>query len=418
VAAVVLGAPLLDATFVIGYAVLTALLFRVVSRFVRPGWHSDQGATAWALWFSEQLMDAARTVLFPLYATIYTRAWLRLHGLAVGRRTEVSTAEGLNRLVRLGRTSFVADAPMFAVGRAHRGWLHVEPIEVGDRTFVGNGALLTGGTRLGNDSLVGIESSTPLRSADGTSWFGCPPIELPRVPEPTDPARTTSPSRRLVLARGATEIVRILLPGSASILLGTGVFLTLDRIAGAWGAAAMIALSPTVIAVASVAAVALTVAAKWVLIGRYRPGEYPLWSSFVWRDEIINSCQEQLAGDWLLNKALGTPLMAPYLRAMGARVGRDVWCETLAITEFDVVTIGDGCAVNRGACLETHLFHDRVMRVGPTDLGARSTLGPVSAILPETRLGAGCCVGGRSVVMRGEELPAGTRWHGAPVVAM
>jgi carbonic anhydrase/acetyltransferase-like protein (isoleucine patch superfamily) len=45
-------------------------------------------------------------------------------------------------------------------------------------------------------------------------------------------------------------------------------------------------------------------------------------------------------------------------------------------------------------------------------------LGPVSAILPETKLGAGCVVGGRSVVLRGEELPAGTRWHGAPVVAV
>jgi non-ribosomal peptide synthetase-like protein len=102
---------------------------------------------------------------------------------------------------------------------------------------------------------------------------------------------------------------------------------------------------------------------------------------------------------------------------MGARIGRDVWCETLAVTEFDVVTIGDGCAVNRGACIETHLFQDRVLRIGPTEMGVGSTLGPVSAILPDTKLGAGCVVGGRSVVLRGEELPAGTAWHGSPVVS-
>jgi carbonic anhydrase/acetyltransferase-like protein (isoleucine patch superfamily) len=46
-----------------------------------------------------------------------------------------------------------------------------------------------------------------------------------------------------------------------------------------------------------------------------------------------------------------------------------------------------------------------------------STLGPISAMLPDTALGAGCSVGARSVVMRGEELPPGTRRHGAPVVA-
>jgi acetyltransferase-like isoleucine patch superfamily enzyme len=45
-------------------------------------------------------------------------------------------------------------------------------------------------------------------------------------------------------------------------------------------------------------------------------------------------------------------------------------------------------------------------------------MGPSSAVLPDTVLGPGCVLGARSVVLRGEELPGGTRWHGAPVVAM
>jgi carbonic anhydrase/acetyltransferase-like protein (isoleucine patch superfamily) len=67
--------------------------------------------------------------------------------------------------------------------------------------------------------------------------------------------------------------------------------------------------------------------------------------------------------------------------------------------------------------LRRHLYHDRLLRIGPVTLGPHSTLGPISAILPEAALGAGCSVGARSVVMRGERLPVGTRWHGAPVVA-
>jgi hypothetical protein len=39
-------------------------------------------------------------------------------------------------------------------------------------------------------------------------------------------------------------------------------------------------------------------------------------------------------------------------------------------------------------------------------------------MLPDTTIGAGCTVGGRSIVMRGESLPAHSRWHGAPVVAV
>jgi len=413
-----IGAPLLAASFVVCEAVLSALVFRLVSRSVKPGWHSDTGAVAWALWFGEQVSENTRALLFPLYATIYTRGWLRLHGISVGKRTEVSTAHGLNPLVTMGETTFVADAPMFATARRHRGWIQLEPIDVGSRTFIGNGALLTGGTTVGDDSLIGVESTAPRHAPDGTSWLGEPPIELPRVPERTDPSRTTDPPRWIVLARGATELVRVLLPATVSIVLAALVFMALDSIGAAAGALVLVAAAPFVVLAAAVCAVLFTIALKWLIIGRYRPGEHPFWSFFVWRDEIVNSCQEQLAGNWLMNEAQGTALMPLYLRAMGADIGRDVWCDTLNVTEFDVVKVADGCAINRFACLETHLFHDRLMRIGGNDFGAGSTLGPHSATLPDSRLGAGCVVGGRSVVLRGEELPASTRWHGVPVVGM
>ena len=103
--------------------------------------------------------------------------------------------------------------------------------------------------------------------------------------------------------------------------------------------------------------------------------------------------------------------------ADGRGVGRDVWCETNAITEFDVVKLGDRCVVNRhGICRRTVPRSSAPDRAGQS-WGGGSTLGPISAMLPDTAIGAGCSVGGRSVVMRGERLPAGTRWHGAPVVA-
>ncbi len=305
---------------------------------------------------------------------------------------------------------------MFSGTRAHRGWLHLDPIEIGDRSFIGNGAVLEAGTSVGDDCLIGIESNAPSRSPDGTSWFGAPPLELPRVRDVTDPTRTVAPPRRLVVARGATELVRILLPTTVNVVLATFVVWAIASIDVAGGLPAAAAATPLVLATAAAAAVAVTAAIKWLIIGRYRAGDAPLWSSLVWRDEIINSCQEQLANEWIMEKALGTPLVPAYLRLMGAKIGRDVWCETMAVTEFDVVTIGDGCSINRGACIETHLFHDRVLRIGPTVMGDGSTLGPTSAILPDTRLGAGCVVGGRSVVLRGEELPPATRWHGSPVV--
>jgi non-ribosomal peptide synthetase-like protein len=278
--------------------------------------------------------------------------------------------------------------------------------------------VLREGTRLGDDSLIGVLTLAPRQPERGTSWFGVPALELPRVPEAADPARTTEPPKRLVLARGVMDAIRILLPNTISLTIGLLDLLILNMIGGHLGVGAMIALCPLLVLGSGLLSAGIAVALKWMIIGRYRSNRYPLWSFFVWRDEFINSAHEQLAGEWLLRFAIGTPLMSLYLRAMGSKVGRGVWCETTAITEYDVVKLGDGCAINRGSCLMTHVFHDRLLCIGPTSVGAGATMGPTSAVLPDTKLGANTCIGAHSVVLRGEELPAGTRWHGAPVRSM
>jgi non-ribosomal peptide synthetase-like protein len=402
----------------LAYALLVALTLRAVWKLVHPGWHGEGGRLAWALWFSGDLQESAGGALFPLYASLYTRGWLRLMGIRVGRRTEISTSTGLNRLVSFGELSHATDDVGFCSTRARAGWLHVAPIEVGSRTFIGPGAVLREDTRLQDDTLIGALTLAPRRPARGTSWFGVPALELPRVPEPADPARTTEPPRRLVLARGIMDAIRIFLPNTISLTIGLFDLLILDAIGGHLGIATMIALSPLVMLASGLISTVLAVAIKWTVIGRYRRGQHPLWSFFVWRDELVNSAHEQLAGEWLLRFALGTPLMSLYLRAMGSKVGRGVWCETTAVTEYDVVELEDGCAINRGACLMTHVFHDRLLNIGPTRIGPGATMGPTSAVLPDTTLGASSCIEGHSVVLRGEALPAGTRWQGAPVASV
>ncbi len=297
-------APLQAASFLVTYALLTALLVRLASPWVRAGLHPDEGATALALWFTETLMAGARVVLFPLYSTVFTRSWLRLLGLHVGHRTEVSTAVGLNRLVSFGEASFAADDVIFAGARARDGWLHVAPIAVGDGTFLGNGALVAGDTAVGDGCLVGVLTVAPPVTADGTSWFGSPALELPRVPDCGDRSRTTDPPRRLVLARGAMELLRILLPTTVSVVLASAVYVTIDIVGQVSGLVAMLLVAPFALLTAGLIAVAFTIAAKWLLMGRYASGTHPLWSFFVWRDELINSFQEQLAGAWLLDSAL------------------------------------------------------------------------------------------------------------------
>lgn len=71
---------------------------------------------------------------------------------------------------------------------------------------------------------------------------------------------------------------------------------------------------------------------------------------------------------------IGTPLFNVWLRCMGTKVGRRVWCETRWLPGFDFICMEDGVSVNRGCVLQTHLFHDRIMRMDEIKMGKDSRL--------------------------------------------
>jgi non-ribosomal peptide synthetase-like protein len=166
---------------------------------------------------------------------------------------------------------------------------------------------------------------------------------------------------------------------------------------------------------AGAVAAAVTSLAKWVFVGRIRVAEHPLWSSFVWRTEVSDTFTEMVAAPWFAQSAAGTPALALWLRTLGASIGRGVWCDSYWLPEADLVRLGDGSTVNRGCVVQTHLFHDRIMSMDVVTLDAGATLGPHSVILPAARIGAHATVGPASLVMRGEEVPVGSRWSGNPI---
>ena len=64
--------------------------------------------------------------------------------------------------------------------------------------------------------------------------------------------------------------------------------------------------------------------------------------------------------------------------------------------------------------MQTHLFHDRIMRMDTVVLEEGATLGPHCVALPAARIGAGATVGPASLVMRGDEVPAVDALAGQP----
>lgn len=239
-------------------------------------------------------------------------------------------------------------------------------------------------------------------------------MRLRRRPAEADEETTYHPPGRLKVMRAAVEVCR-LLPVVVTVAIGVvvlGVLQALTITFGTWWAALAGGL---VLLGAGAIAGAVTVAAKWALLGRIRASEFPLWSSFVWRNELADTFVETVAAPWFARAASGTPVMNLWLRGLGASVGRGSWCETYWLPEADLVTLGEGSTVNRGCVVQTHLFHDRIMRMDSVVLEPGATLGPHCVALPAARVGAGASVGPASLVVRGDEVPGSTRWQGNPV---
>ena len=324
-----------------------------------------------------RVLDEARTWLFPLYASPLTPAWLRALGAKIGKDVEASTVLMIPRLTTVNDGAFLADDTLIGGYELGGGWLRVERAKIGKRAFVGNSGMAAPGPQ-GAEAVAWSPCCRRPRAARrpkaGTSWLGSPPdAAAPARRADATSSRTYDPPTRLKVARalrravpaGAGRCSRCCsASGSASCSCGS------SRRAGRRWLALLVAGS--VLVAAGAVAAGVTAVAKWLLVGPASgPGTHPLWSSFVWRNELADTFVEVVAAPWFARAATGTPVLNVWLRALGAQVGRGVWCETYWLPEADLVELGDGATVNHGCVVQTHLFHDRVLSMDVVDAASR-----------------------------------------------
>ena len=408
------GLPAATVVFLAGFALLTLVAVRLLSIGLRAGEFPVHSRNAWQTWTTSQLMSVARVWMYPVYASVATPVWLRALGMKVGHDVEASTVLAVPAMTTVADGAFLADDTMIAPYELVGGRFRVGEASVGERAFLGNSGMVAPGRKVPKGGLVGVLSAAPQKAKRGSSYVGMPPVRLRRSAQQADRSLTYDPPRRLKVARAAVEVCRII-PMTVTAALALLAVSALDSVAGAHGFPVAIAVSGLVFLGLGILAATIAAAAKWVLVGRIKAGDRPLWSSFIWRNELADNFVELVAAPWFAEPWTGTPALNVWLRALGSKIGRGVWCETYWLPEADLVTLAAGSCVNRGCVVQTHLFHDRVMSIDTVTLEAGATLGPNSVILPAASAGAHATIGPASLVMRGESVPSRTRWLGNPI---
>jgi non-ribosomal peptide synthetase-like protein len=369
-------------------------------------------------------MELSLDVIGPLYASVYLSPWYKMLGAKLGYGAEISTASFISPdLLSIGAESFIADNASLGAPRVRGGVLALGPNEIGRRAFIGNSALLPPGIVLGDEVLIGCLSTAPSDPSEAlladSAWIGSPAMSLrQRLKSPGfDPQATYNPPARLRALRAVIEFARVIAPSTGFIILTSLLFSALLLLHDSFSLIQTLLFFPLLYVACGIAAASFTILVKWLLVGQYRPAEKPLWSTFVWRNELINALHEHLAVPFLVGALTGTPFLSWYFRLLGARIGRRVYLETTDLTEFDLARIGDEAAINADATIQTHLFEDRVMKMSYLEIGPRCSVGTSSLVLYDSRMESGSRLGSLSLLMKGEVLPTGTTWDGSPARA-
>ena len=110
----------------------------------------------------------------------------------------------------------------------------------------------------------------------------------------------------------------------------------------------------------------------------------------------------------------GSPLWTVYLRLAGARLGRRVYVNSLAVTDYNLLEFGDDVVIGHDVHLSGHTVEDGVVKTAPVRLGSSVTMGLGSVIEIGVEVGDDCEIGALSFIPKRTRLERGAIYAGVP----
>ena len=166
-------------------------------------------------------------------------------------------------------------------------------------------------------------------------------------------------------------------------------------------------------AVIFVAFSALPVAAKWILVGKWKAGSFPIWGPTYFRFWMVKALIQ--SSPILLFQ--GTVVYNLYLRLLGAKIGRDVviQCKSVPVCT-DLLTIGSGAVLRKYSLVKGYKAQSGYICTGPVTIGENTYVGEASVLDIYSCMEDRSQLGHSSNVPSGMKLARAKRYHGSPAV--
>ncbi|MCB9644408.1 MAG: amino acid adenylation domain-containing protein [Myxococcales bacterium] len=157
--------------------------------------------------------------------------------------------------------------------------------------------------------------------------------------------------------------------------------------------------------------VAWSLFVKWVLVGRFEEGDYPVWSWGYfrwWFNNVLMTPARALVGSFV-----GTPFAPFFFRLLGAKIGKNVYLG-IPLAETDLVTIEDGATISDGAILRTHAIDRGVLKLRKIHVGADVFVGAQAVLKGGVHMEQGARLHPLSSLNANTHCPAFSEWRGSP----
>jgi acetyltransferase-like isoleucine patch superfamily enzyme len=110
-----------------------------------------------------------------------------------------------------------------------------------------------------------------------------------------------------------------------------------------------------------------------------------------------------------------SPVWTAYLRLAGARLGRRVYINSLAVSDYNLLDFGDGVVIGADVHIAGHTVERGVVKTAAVRLGRDVLVGIGSVVDIGIEAGDGCQIAALSFVPKYARLEAGATYAGLPV---
>ncbi|MBF6327114.1 amino acid adenylation domain-containing protein [Nocardia transvalensis] len=397
--------------------VLPILSVRLLSAGIRPGRYPLWGTTYLRIWALHLLLTFGP--LPVLAGSPLGNAYLRWLGARIGDGAHVGTAAvSLPSMLDIGPGAAIGYGVTLWPWRVEDGWVIVAPITVGADAFVGAHAVLDAGScvepgaALGQQSALGTGATVP----SGERWAGSPAEPTERLSNGAEAVLAMPPRRTpwtpaqlgaFAVAIFGLEAVAIAMIVPSAVLVSWAL-LRFDFLVG---------LLSTLLAgpIFVVTVCVLVALGKRLVLPKLPPGIHPARSGLGIRKFVADKLFEYSLEFTLTLYA--TLYTVPWLRLLGARIGRGSEVSNAAHIDPDLLDLADGTFVADMASVGAATFGRGWISLTPTRVGRRSFIGNAAVVSAGATVGEGALVG-VSTLPPHTGVPDGTTWLGSPAIQL